>query len=375
MKDIPNVAIEHCMSYNSDELFSVISKIACAADFPEVKNKSVLLKPNILSDAPVEDCITTNPEVVRAVIRLVKEKGASKIIVGDSPGLHKPGFKAEICKIGLVCKEENVEFVDFTKHSSLRKLKNSNVKVQVTDYAFETDVVISLSKFKTHMLMYTTGSVKNLFGTIPSINKSQCHLLHPSKESFAKFIVSLYETIEPDFCIMDAVIGMEGPGPANGNARPVNLLLGSKSCMACDWAQALIMGYQPETIPILREGLRRNLVSKWINYPLLDPNRLIIRDYKRIEIKNQTNFFRTLIVPFFTRGFQKKKQKSQPAPEFNHEKCIHCLKCVNICPAKALCFKDKQIVISYDKCIRCYCCHEMCPEDAIDIKTLNFKEN
>ena len=54
------------------------------------------------------------------------------------------------------------------------------------------------------------------------------------------------------------------------------------------------------------------------------------------------------------------------------EKCIRCLRCANICPAKALTLKEetdgtKHIVCDYSRCIRCYCCHEMCPVDAITV--------
>src|SRR3989339_7059 len=44
----------------------------------------ILLKPNLLSPKPPERAITTHPEVIRAMIRLVKEAGATPFL-GDSP--------------------------------------------------------------------------------------------------------------------------------------------------------------------------------------------------------------------------------------------------------------------------------------------------
>ena len=57
----------------------------------------------------------------------------------------------------------------------------------------------------------------------------------------------------------------------------------------------------------------------------------------------------------------------RPAPRFDDAKCVHCLRCMKICPAKALSHNDR-IEIDTHKCIRCYCCAEMCPADAIEVE-------
>ena len=241
----------------------------------------------------------------------------------------------------------------------------------------EVDMVFSVCKFKTHTLMYTTGAVKNLFGTVPHLNKGLCHAKCPTRESFARLIVGLHETIKPAFCIMDAIIGMEGAGPANGTCRPVNLLMASDNCFAMDVAQATIMDYRINDIFILNEARIKHLIPKDIVYPVLNATDLVIKDYDRVPIRRKTRFVRSLVVPFVATPLQRMKQRREPAPQFMDEKCIRCLRCANICPAKALTLKEesdgtKHIVCNYSKCIRCYCCHEMCPVDAI---TVHNKEN
>ena len=362
-----SVAISNCFSYNTDEVFNAVSKACSMCSFPDVNGKKVLIKPNILSDSDPSACITTNPEVVRAVIRLVKQNGASGVYCGDSPGLHSPSFKGLKCGINQVCSEEGATWCNFAEKPMSLKIENTNQTVAVASILKEADIVISVCKFKTHQLMYSTGAVKNLFGLIVGLNKSQCHVKNPSRNKFAKFIVGLHQTVKPSFCIMDAVVGMEGPGPANGYPRPVNCILASDNCFALDTAQAMIMGYNPADIPILAEAKRCRLLPDSISYPLLKPQDLVIEDFKRIAVSEKTHFFKSLIVPFFTRGLAKKQQQKETPPSFDHGKCIKCKRCVNICPAKALSFEDK-IEIDTSKCIRCYCCHEMCPADAIKIK-------
>jgi len=361
------VGIERCYSYNQNEVFNAVKNACGVCSFPDVKGKKVLVKPNILTDAKPEDCITTHPEVVRSVIKLLKEKGATEIYCGDSSGLHGQSFCGKNCGINDVCDQEGAIWSNFLDKPTRVKIDGTNQTLPMAHVVKDVDCVISVCKFKTHQLMYSTGAVKNLFGTIPGLEKANCHLSNPSKKMFAKLVVGICETIKPSFCIMDAVIGMEGAGPSNGTPRPVNLILASENCYALDEAEAIIMGYNPNDIPILNEAKIRKIHPSKINYPLLSAHDLQIEDFKRIAISKRTHFFSKLILPFFTRSFQRKKQLKEPAPQFNNDKCIKCKRCLNICPAKALTFTDK-IEINKMKCIRCYCCHEMCPVNAIEVK-------
>lgn len=370
-----SVAIAKCENYNPQTLYETIAKVAYEAQMPNVEGKTVLLKPNILSDAKPQDCITTHPEFVRAVIKYLKVCNVKEIYVGDSPGLQSSSFEAKQCGIKDICDEEGATWVDFTVNPVQKEINGTGKKLLMANIIDKVDMVFSLAKFKTHQLMYTTGAVKNLFGTIPGLHKSTCHVKCPSRESFAKLIVGIYETVKPAFSFMDGIIGMEGSGPANGKPRTLGLVLGSCDGIAVDLSQAIIMGYNPKEIPILREASRRHILPTNVVYPILNANEIVVKDFEIIPIREKTKFVKTLILPFLTRGIQKKMQSKRPAPSFDKDKCIRCLKCVNICPAHALSLsgdetlskKERCIVIDCSKCIRCYCCHEMCPVNAISI--------
>ncbi len=370
-----SVAITKCENYNPQTLYETIAKVAYEAQMPNVEGKTVLLKPNILSDAKPQDCITTHPEFVRAVIKYLKVCNVKEIYVGDSPGLQSSSFEAKQCGIKDICDEEGAIWVDFTVNPVQKEINGTGKKLLMANIIDKVDMVFSLAKFKTHQLMYTTGAVKNLFGTIPGLHKSTCHVKCPSRESFAKLIVGIYETVKPAFSFMDGIIGMEGSGPANGTPRTLGLVLGSCDGIAVDLSQAIIMGYNPKEIPILREASKRHILPTNVVYPILDANEIVVKDFEIIPIREKTKFVKTLILPFLTRGIQKKMQSKRPAPSFDKNKCIRCLKCVNICPAHALSLsgdetlskKERCIVIDCSKCIRCYCCHEMCPVNAISI--------
>ncbi len=348
------VSIVKCESYEKDEVYKALVKACESSNFPDVKDKKVLIKPNILSDSPVEMAITTNPEILRAMIKYVKSKGPKSIIVGDSPALHKAGFKPTSSGLYQICEEESVEWVSFIQKSFKVKLPILKHKMTLTSVLKDIDLLISLPKFKTHELMITTGALKNQFGLVPGFHKSPQHVKYPKRKSFAKMICGIHTQSKAKFALMDAVIGMEGAGPGNGTPRTIGVLISSDDLLAVDIAQAIIMGHSPLDIPIIKCGIKNRLTEtkklNKIEYTDINPNDIIIKDFKRI-VKNK-----------------KTESDNRVKPTFIPKKCILCMKCVDICPASALSVVDKKIKLNEAKCVSCYCCHEVCPKEAIEIR-------
>ncbi len=364
-----SVAIVRCESYDPTLVDAAVKEACLLGGMPAVGGKCILLKPNILSDAKEDRCITTHSQVLRSVIRLLKEQGAQRILVGDSPGLQKPSFLPKASGIYRVCTEEGVQWVDFTKQPKLTTIPYTRgKKLPLASILDEVDLVFSLPKFKTHQLMYTTGAVKNLFGLVPNLFKSPCHVQFPTRGQFASLMVGIAAVVKPSFSLMDGIIGMEGPGPANGRPRHMGLLLAGCDALAVDYAQAVIMGYDPKSIPIIVEGLRRGLGSVPTRYPGLHAEDLVQPDFLRIEMQKRTRFFHSLIIPFvFSKYIRWKVKRERKAPVFLPDPCIQCRKCIEICPANALTMEQKRIIIDPSACIRCYCCHEVCPASAIAV--------
>ena len=355
-----DIAIERVDSYDKEIIRNALTRMFENTSFPDVRGKKLLIKPNILSDAPKEKAITTNPVGVEALIEIVKERGASAILVGDSPGLQSPSFNARTSGIKDVIDRTGAKFEDFTKNNRTHTVYKK-IKVPMAKAIDDVDIVISVAKFKTHQLMYSTGVIKNLFGTVPGLNKSPLHLKARKPEEFATLILSIFHEAHVDYALLDSIIGMEGPGPSNGRPRNIGLLIGGANPYAIDKAEATIMGY--DTVPIIRKAEELMPGCTATEFPFLKPEDLTIRDFKKIEsgITVKSLFISNLISKI---GFGKDRR---PYPEFQHDICRKCRKCINVCPAKALEIRKGKVRISKHKCIRCYCCHEMCPFDAIRI--------
>src|SRR3989338_8252014 len=105
------------------------------------KGEKVLIKPNILSARLPEDGVCTHLEVIRAVVRSVRDLGAVPFI-GDNPGgSMTPARAYEGSGFISLAKEEGVEL----KESKDIKIVNN---IPITSYIFECDKIISIPKMK-----------------------------------------------------------------------------------------------------------------------------------------------------------------------------------------------------------------------------------
>lgn len=361
------VSIRRCATYSLDALLPAMDEVLESSAFPSVEGRTVLVKPNILSDAAPETCITTHPEFLRAFLRLLGSRRAARILVGDSPSLHPAASAPKLCGVERVCREEGARWVDLTEETELVRIPYTRLRLPVAKAALKADLLVSLPKFKTHRFLYFTGGVKNIFGLVPGRRKSACHLAFPSRDSFSRFLAGLYAYVRPDYCLMDGILGMEGPGPSNGRPRAVGLLIGSADCAAADLAMARIMGYETSRMPLLRALGRRGLLPDEIAYAGLTPDEAALKDFDRISTGREAGDSRLSILPFSPRRSQLRRQRREPAPVFDRSVCVRCLRCVQICPPKALSLGEDGIAIDTHRCIRCFCCQEVCPTGAVII--------
>jgi len=109
----------------------------------------------------------------------------------------------------------------------------------------DAEAIINLAKLKTHMFTLFTGAIKNFYGTIPGLAKSNLHRLAPNPKKFAEFVVDIYEIIKDKvvFNLIDGIIGMDGDGPSTGDVKKFDIVLGSKNAIALDYFASKFMGY------------------------------------------------------------------------------------------------------------------------------------
>jgi uncharacterized protein (DUF362 family)/Pyruvate/2-oxoacid:ferredoxin oxidoreductase delta subunit len=364
------VAVRKCKDYDFQEVYKHISDIYRTCKGPELKNKKVLLKPNILSDSAPEKCISTHPVVVEAMIRYLQAEGAD-VVTGDSPAVHLRGFRPEKSGISAVCEKTGTKWINFLNSSSGIKLKNGNIRI--ASVTREVDLIISLPKLKNHELVYFTGAIKNTLGLVPGFSKARQHALHQNRESFSRFLVDLNETLTPHFFLLDGIIGMEGHGPGQGTPFRTEVLIGSSNPLALDIQASIIAGYDPKDIPTNRIALARGIWLHSADEIIYDGpalKTLVKKDFKRIPVTANTN----ISIKFLKYRIQFLR-KLDRRPVFIHDKCTSCRECIKICPQNAIAMhpaKDNYVVLTDKKCIRCFCCSEVCKYNAIKIRVKPF---
>ena len=84
----PTVSVVACEAYGLDivrqAVRAVLAPLGGIRQFVR-PGMQVLLKPNLLSAADLDQAVTTHPALVRAVAELVRDAGGS-VLIGDSPG-------------------------------------------------------------------------------------------------------------------------------------------------------------------------------------------------------------------------------------------------------------------------------------------------
>jgi uncharacterized protein (DUF362 family)/Pyruvate/2-oxoacid:ferredoxin oxidoreductase delta subunit len=360
------VAVRKCQIYEVQTISEIIADIYETCKGPDVKDKKVLLKPNILTDSDPSRCICTHPVVVESMVRYLQSKGAT-VFIGDSPAVHLRGFNGEKSGIRQVCDKTGAIWVDFMKEPTEKKLRKGRIKI--ASIADKVDLIVSLPKFKNHELVYFTGAIKNTLGIVPGFSKAKQHAYHQDRDRFSTFLIELNELIMPGFFLMDGIIGMEGPGPGQGTPFATGVLAGSSNPVALDIIASSIAGYDPLVIPTTAIAIATKdwLASKdEIIYDGPELSTLVKHEFKRIPISKFTNIALKFIITRlrFMRKFEKR-------PVFIRASCTGCLECINICPEMAISMhptKTNKVNLSDDKCIRCFCCSEVCQSNAIKIR-------
>ena len=194
--------------------------------------QKVLLKPNLLAGRPPERAVTTHPEIVRGMIRLVQKAGGH-VAVGDSPGVGSPLQVARRSGILAVVEETGAEFAPFTESVRVRPSGAVFQELEVARDLLEADVVINLPKLKTHQMMGLTCGVKNLFGAVVGMRKPRLHLQAGTDKSFfALMLLELAEFLRPALTVVDAITAMEGNGPGSGDPVALSALTASPGARA-----------------------------------------------------------------------------------------------------------------------------------------------
>ncbi|MBI5584162.1 MAG: DUF362 domain-containing protein, partial [Deltaproteobacteria bacterium] len=187
--------------------------------------KKVLIKPNVLRAAEPGEGIATHPAVLRAVVEKVEALKPGALVVGDNPGLFNYGANEESFKKTGLLEAARGYYRNIGNEACEVPFDPAfQSRISLSRAVLEADIIISLPKFKTHGLTVLTGAIKNSYGFLPGAQKARLHRAAGNPERFQELVVEVFHLRVPDLFIVDAVVGMEGNGPASPDLRDIGLL-------------------------------------------------------------------------------------------------------------------------------------------------------
>lgn len=366
------VWLSRCGGYSPEELLRQVEELFTALGvWDEIQpGMTVVIKPNLVMSSKPEAAIATHPALVAAVGKCVQKAGGQVLIVESPGGPYTPAaMKAVFRGCGYTDMAKECGFILYTECKS-REVSLPGAKrcrqLSVVEPFLTRDYLIDLCKLKTHSMVGFSGAVKNLFGTVPGLQKPELHCRFPEKQPFSEMLVDLCDFLKPDLCIVDGILAMEGNGPTGGRPRQLGVLGASKSPYALDVCATTMVGIQPESVLMLQDAHQRGLgpiapeecqLVKEQIAPLAQP------DFLKAEASS-TDFIDRL--PKGLRPLAKKV--ATPRPKIREKECVGCGKCAESCPQHTIRIREGKAKIDYKNCIRCFCCHEMCPKHVIDIR-------
>lgn len=198
-----------------------------------IKGKTVLVKPNVVSGSP--NPVTTNPEVVAAVVRILYREGAREVLVGDmSALLSRTTLKnMKACGIRQAAEGAGARVVAFEDAGWIevalpgaRYLK----KAFVTEWLYRADLIVNLPVVKTHRSASYSICLKNFIGCTHL--RQRPYLV--DRDHWEELVAEFNLAYRPHLNIVDATVAMIEGGPWEGTPAGTGVVIASGDRIAAD---------------------------------------------------------------------------------------------------------------------------------------------
>ena len=224
----------------------------------QVAGKRIVLKPNLVEFDP-KSVINTNPAVIEAAVDAFRTLGAAEVIVAEGPG-HRRDNEYLLSASGLydVIRDHKVRYVDLNtddvRATPVRSSFTSFKQLYLPETLFNADLLVSMPKLKTHHWAGVTLSMKNMFGIIPgAVYGWPKNILH--WQGINNSILDINSSLPlPQFAIVDGIVGMEGNGPLQGQAKAAGVLIFGDDFVAVDASAARLMKLEPRKVTYLAKA-------------------------------------------------------------------------------------------------------------------------
>jgi uncharacterized protein (DUF362 family) len=217
----------------------------------------VLIKVNFITTKTWDTGATTDPIVVEAIIRKLKDLPVKVYVVESDASITNADDAFEATGMKDMCERNGVEWLNLRHVKDKVKLEvpNGEVLKSITVPRLVTEsAVISAAKLKTHVNTRVTLGMKNMFGLLPDKFKAKYHA-----KGISNVVVDINTVLHSAITVIDGFVGMEGNGPIDGTPVPMNLIIAGTDPVATDATAARIMGFNPYEIKHIRKAFEKDI--------------------------------------------------------------------------------------------------------------------
>jgi uncharacterized protein (DUF362 family) len=218
------------------------------------KKANIFIKLNFVSAS--NQVAATHVDAVRALLEFIRARYNGKITIGESTEVPAKEAYKYFGYLDLV-KDYEVQLMDLSEGEwvpvNLYDAALKTMRLRFSKQVAESDYRIVIGPPKTHNVVVTTLSIKNLamgslyckprlgmIGISDDCDKPKMHQGHPVHN------LNLYllaRAFPPHLSVIDGYEGMDGDGPVAGNTVKWGIAIASQDPVAADCLASHLMGF------------------------------------------------------------------------------------------------------------------------------------
>lgn len=229
--------------------------------FPQsIDGKTIFIKPNLVFPPNrFDEQSCTHISVVRMVLQHIFHVGTPRrVMIGDCgfkdqflSTMELSGYEkllSDFPSVEIIPLQDGPNYHKYTLHRI--ETYRSLFGAKISDYVWDSDIIINIPKLKIHSLVTVTGAIKNMMGTM-----AQKGSMHPGGSSVIlhKRLRDLYFLLKNrvNWIIMDGIVGSEYC-EHQGVPVETRLLISGTDMWEVDCLATRVMGIDPSSVSYLR---------------------------------------------------------------------------------------------------------------------------
>jgi uncharacterized protein (DUF362 family) len=226
--------------------------------------------------------VTTTPEVLERVLRLLLDRG-NRVLVVESDG----GYGAWTCEqafaghgIPALCARLGATAVNLSAAPSVTlEVEHRGTRVGIPFPALLVDGVdafVTVPVPKVHCMTGVSLAMKNQWGVIPDPLRLHHH------HAFDAAILAINAKLPRASAVVDGTWFLDEGGPIEGRPLRKGLVIAADTIGECDRYLCALMGVDPMDVPHLRHAIRAGFVPAGLEAVEHDPAALARHRYRAV---------------------------------------------------------------------------------------------